>query len=77
MFVIVNSICLFQPLPPENFTSLEFVDKTVGTNVPKQFISAIERVRLKLLSPAVHRLSLNIYHISQHIDISLRNIKLR
>lgn len=32
-----------EPLPSESFTSLEFLDKTVGTNVPKQFIPAIEK----------------------------------
>lgn len=32
-----------EPLPPDSFTSLEFVDKTVGTNIPKQFIPAIEK----------------------------------
>lgn len=33
----------FQPLPPHENTKLEFVDKSVGTNVPKQYIPSIER----------------------------------
>ncbi|XP_013917963.1 PREDICTED: elongation factor G, mitochondrial [Thamnophis sirtalis] len=32
-----------EPLEPENYTKVEFLDKTVGTNVPKQFIPAIEK----------------------------------
>uniref|UniRef100_A0A8C4W1V8 Elongation factor G, mitochondrial n=1 Tax=Gopherus evgoodei TaxID=1825980 RepID=A0A8C4W1V8_9SAUR len=34
--------CL-QPLDPENYTQLEFEDRTIGTNVPKQFIPAVEK----------------------------------
>ncbi|XP_038605023.1 elongation factor G, mitochondrial [Tachyglossus aculeatus] len=32
-----------EPLEPENYTQLEFVDKTFGTNIPKQFVPAIEK----------------------------------
>ncbi|XP_026521431.1 elongation factor G, mitochondrial [Notechis scutatus] len=32
-----------EPLEPENYTKVEFVDKTVGTNIPKQFLPAIEK----------------------------------
>lgn len=32
-------------MPPEENTKLIFVDKTTGTNVPKSYIPAIERVR--------------------------------
>ncbi|KAK9401259.1 elongation factor G mitochondrial [Crotalus adamanteus] len=32
-----------EPLDPENYTKLEFLDKTVGTNIPKQFLPAIEK----------------------------------
>ncbi|XP_078065109.1 elongation factor G, mitochondrial isoform X2 [Mustelus asterias] len=32
-----------EPLDPENYTKLEFVDRTIGTNVPKQFIPAVEK----------------------------------
>ncbi|KAM5164620.1 elongation factor G, mitochondrial [Mantella aurantiaca] len=32
-----------EPLDPENNTKVEFEDKTVGTNVPKQFIPAVEK----------------------------------
>jgi len=34
---------LFQPLPPHQNTILEFVDGTIGTNVPKQFVPGVER----------------------------------
>ncbi|XP_074046927.1 elongation factor G, mitochondrial [Macrotis lagotis] len=36
-------IGVLEPLEPENYTKLEFVDKTYGTNIPKQFIPAIEK----------------------------------
>uniref|UniRef100_UPI00398E9400 elongation factor G, mitochondrial isoform X1 n=3 Tax=Pristiophorus japonicus TaxID=55135 RepID=UPI00398E9400 len=36
-------IGLLEPLEPENYTKLEFADRTIGTNVPKQFIPAIEK----------------------------------
>ncbi|XP_073482199.1 elongation factor G, mitochondrial [Aquarana catesbeiana] len=32
-----------EPLDPENNTKLEFEDVTVGTNVPKQFVPAVEK----------------------------------
>uniref|UniRef100_A0A8C5PJK8 Elongation factor G, mitochondrial n=1 Tax=Leptobrachium leishanense TaxID=445787 RepID=A0A8C5PJK8_9ANUR len=36
-------IGFLEPLEPENYTKLEFEDRTVGTNVPKQFVPAIEK----------------------------------
>ncbi|XP_028917692.1 elongation factor G, mitochondrial [Ornithorhynchus anatinus] len=36
-------IGMLEPLEPENYTQLEFVDKTFGTNIPKQFVPAIEK----------------------------------
>ncbi|XP_077204697.1 elongation factor G, mitochondrial [Paroedura picta] len=36
-------IGLLEPLDPENNTKVEFDDRTVGTNVPKQFLPAIEK----------------------------------
>ncbi|KAE8604085.1 hypothetical protein XENTR_v10014568 [Xenopus tropicalis] len=36
-------IGFLEPLEAENYTKLEFEDKTVGTNVPKQFVPAVER----------------------------------
>lgn len=38
-----NSAFLFQPLPPNENTKIVFVDETVGTNVPKQFVPHIEK----------------------------------
>lgn len=32
-----------EPLEPENYTKVEFDDRTVGTNIPKQFVPAIEK----------------------------------
>ncbi|KAM6442796.1 elongation factor G, mitochondrial [Liasis olivaceus] len=32
-----------EPLDAENYTKVEFLDKTIGTNVPKQFMPAIEK----------------------------------
>lgn len=38
-------IGVLEPLDPENYTKLEFEDRTVGTNIPKQFVPAIEKVQ--------------------------------
>lgn len=46
---------VLEPLEPEHYTKLEFEDQTIGTNVPKQFIPAVEKVRL-------HR-------SSEHLDV--------
>jgi len=34
---------IMEPLPPHQNTILEFVDDTIGTNVPKQFVPGVER----------------------------------
>lgn len=36
-------IGVLEPLEPEDYTKLDFDDQTVGTNVPKQFIPAVEK----------------------------------
>ncbi|XP_016358781.1 elongation factor G, mitochondrial [Sinocyclocheilus anshuiensis] len=36
-------IGVLEPLDPENYTKLEFSDETVGTNIPKQFVPAVEK----------------------------------
>uniref|UniRef100_A0A8C0U5R2 Elongation factor G, mitochondrial n=1 Tax=Cyanistes caeruleus TaxID=156563 RepID=A0A8C0U5R2_CYACU len=36
-------IGVLEPLEPENFTKLEFEDRTIGTNIPKQFVPAVEK----------------------------------
>lgn len=33
-----------EPLAPEEYTKLEFSDETFGSNVPKQFVPAVEKV---------------------------------
>jgi elongation factor G len=32
-----------QPLPPEENTKILFADETIGTNIPKSFVPAIEK----------------------------------
>uniref|UniRef100_A0AAR2KND3 Elongation factor G, mitochondrial n=1 Tax=Pygocentrus nattereri TaxID=42514 RepID=A0AAR2KND3_PYGNA len=34
---------VLEPLDPENYTKVEFEDQTIGTNVPKQFVPAVEK----------------------------------
>ncbi|ROL41946.1 Elongation factor G, mitochondrial [Anabarilius grahami] len=34
---------VLEPLDLENYTKLEFSDETVGTNIPKQFVPAVEK----------------------------------
>ncbi|XP_053930613.1 elongation factor G, mitochondrial [Cuculus canorus] len=36
-------IGVLEPLDPEDYTKLEFEDRTVGTNIPKQFVPAVEK----------------------------------
>ncbi|XP_030072769.1 elongation factor G, mitochondrial [Microcaecilia unicolor] len=36
-------IGVLEPLDPEHYTKLEFEDRTVGTNIPKQFVPAVEK----------------------------------
>ncbi|XP_070761436.1 elongation factor G, mitochondrial [Enoplosus armatus] len=36
-------IGVLEPLEPEHHTKLEFEDQTVGTNIPKQFVPAVEK----------------------------------
>ncbi|XP_074860187.1 elongation factor G, mitochondrial [Carettochelys insculpta] len=36
-------IGVLEPLDPENYTQVEFQDKTIGTNVPKQFVPSVEK----------------------------------
>ncbi|XP_037123789.1 elongation factor G, mitochondrial [Syngnathus acus] len=36
-------IGVLEPLEPEHYTKLEFEDQTVGTNVPKQLVPAVEK----------------------------------
>lgn len=37
-------IGVLEPLEEEHYTKLEFEDQTVGTNVPRQFVPAVEKV---------------------------------
>lgn len=34
---------VLEPLDAENYTKVEFEDRTVGTNIPKQFVPAVEK----------------------------------
>lgn len=35
---------VLEPLEPEYYTKVEFDDQTVGTNIPKQFVPAVDKV---------------------------------
>lgn len=37
-------IGVLEPLESEHYTKLEFEDQTIGTNIPKQFVPAVEKV---------------------------------
>ncbi|XP_021249326.1 elongation factor G, mitochondrial isoform X1 [Numida meleagris] len=36
-------IGFLEPLDPEDYTKIEFEDRTIGTNIPKQFVPAVEK----------------------------------
>ncbi|KAF2978769.1 hypothetical protein EK904_012378 [Melospiza melodia maxima] len=45
-------IGVLEPLEPEDFTKLEFEDRTIGTNIPKQFVPAVEKnAAVRILEP--------------------------
>ncbi|XP_058824212.1 elongation factor G, mitochondrial [Topomyia yanbarensis] len=51
---------ILEPLPPHQNTDIEFVDETIGTNVPKQFIPGIEKGFRQMAAKGLlsgHRLS--------------------
>ncbi|XP_055548536.1 elongation factor G, mitochondrial [Wyeomyia smithii] len=51
---------VLEPLPPHQNTDIEFVDETIGTNVPKQFIPGIDKGFRKMAEKGLlsgHRLS--------------------
>lgn len=41
-------IGVLEPLDPEDYTKIEFEDRTIGTNIPKQFVPAVEKVQSNL-----------------------------
>ena len=41
-------IGVLEPLDPEDYTKVEFEDRTIGTNIPKQFVPAVEKVQSNL-----------------------------
>lgn len=54
---MILTISLLQPMPEDSITKVEFVDATVGMNIPKNFIPAIEKVTNKNMCLISHLLS--------------------
>jgi hypothetical protein len=62
---------LFKALPPHQNTLLEFVDETVGTNVPKQFVPGVERgFRIMAQKGLYANLNYRVLHpVARDLDI--------
>ncbi|XP_043288775.1 elongation factor G, mitochondrial [Venturia canescens] len=57
---------ILEPLPPQQNTQLLFVDETIGTNVPKQFIPGIQKGFYKMCEKGLltgHKLSGLIFRL--------------
>lgn len=45
---------VLEPLDAENYTKVEFDDRTIGTNIPKQFVPAVEKASFFISFLAQH-----------------------
>lgn len=72
---LMTGFTAFQPLPAEENTKLSFSDETVGTNIPKPLVPAVEKGFLKVCEKGKLRTKL-LLHLaisissSHHIDLT-------
>lgn len=59
-------IGVLDPLEPEHYTKLEFEDQTVGTNIPKQFVPAVEKVNFLNFNEVTVKIQLYRFKISKN-----------
>lgn len=69
-------IGVLEPLETEDYTKLEFEDRTMGTNIPKQFVPAIEKVRVNVSFPHFNLVKVQLLCISKAVSMFLNHLSL-